>query len=413
MKNILFYYDNFCSDTSKGGTEVATFRIAKALKETGKVNIFHAFRSKSDGSDKSIYKDVIKLSKSDKSLVKDLKAFLNANGIDVVVNMGRFFRHKHIKKAAEYIGRDIQLIFMQHFAPGSELKKGTYKSGWHLLKLNPYNPIYWLRASLYPILKLNRTISYPKAYKYVYDTSHKIVLLSSGYKEEYQRIGRFEDDRKFVAIPNIYEDLSLKNKNQEKTDINEDNFTDASIAEKLLKKKKRHVLILSRLDEIQKRISVALRIWSLINRYPELSNWHLDIVGSGHNSDIAHRLAKKFGLKNITFHGWQNGVKFLMEDSILISTSDYEGLPLSLIEAQVYGCVPIAFNSYASLKDVVTDGKNGIIVNPESGVDGFAQQLSALMKDNKLRHQLALNAMNNTNKFSSNNIAQKWLEILT
>ena len=39
MRRVLFYYDNFCDDNSKGGTEVATFRIVKALKNTGEFEI--------------------------------------------------------------------------------------------------------------------------------------------------------------------------------------------------------------------------------------------------------------------------------------------------------------------------------------------------------------------------------------
>lgn len=397
MKRVLFYYDNFCSDASKGGTEVATYRIAKALKDTGRVEVFHAFRSKSDGKDKSIYQDVIKLDKSELAFERYLKEFIIANKIDVIINMGRFFRHKVIYNAARFSERDVKLIFMHHFAPGSEMKKGTFESGRHLFRLNPKNPIYWLRATIYPLIKLSRNLAYPKKYKEVYKKSGKVVLLSEGYKKKYQEIGEFSDEEKFAVIPNIYEGSALEQKNQGE----------------LKNKSSKRVLFLSRLDEIQKRVSTALKIWGEIEKDASLDEWHLDIVGSGHNADIAYKVAKELGLKRVTFHGWQKSEPFLQDSEILMSTSDYEGLPLSMIEAQSFGCVPIAFNTYASLSDFIDNGENGIIVEADEGIKGYAEKLSALMKDEELRRSLKEKSKNNAERFTSKIISQEWLKILT
>ena len=93
-------------------------------------------------------------------------------------------------------------------------------------------------------------------------------------------------------------------------------------------------------------------------------------------------------------------------------TSEYEGLPLSILEARSYGCVPIAYNSYASLKDVVTDGETGIIVDEFGDVDGYAGKLMALMRDDDKRNRMARNSVSGFEKFSSANIALKWQEML-
>ena len=391
MKRILFYSENFCGPKVKGGLEVATYRIAKALHDKCKYEVFAAFRSKTFDGDRSVYTDVISLKKAPGRFQKDLARFIKQNEIDIVVNMSRFYRHNKIVEAIKESGRDIKVVFMQHFAPGSEIKKAKWSSGYHLLKLNPFNPLYWLRSSIYPLLKLPRRLAFSKVYKDTYEKSDRVVLLSEGYIEDYCKIAGLSETDKFRSIPNIYE-----------REDREDNSA----------KTMKRVLVLSRMDEIQKRISLALRVWAEIEKDLDLSDWHLDIVGSGHNSDIVRRLVKKLKLKNVTLHGWQPRDKFLKESSILISTSEYEGEPLSIIEAQAHGVVPIAFNSYASLKDVVSHYENGVVVENFGDIEDFVLKLKDLMYDDDYRKEFSDNAISNVSKFSSENIVKKWDEML-
>lgn len=405
MKRILFYSENFCGETTKGGLEVATFRIAKALKDSGQWQVYNACRKKWDGKEKSVYEGVVALSTSDKKFESKLKEFITDHEIDVVVNMSRFFRHRFIVRASRRSGRDVKIVFMQHFAPGSEMKKATFSSGMHLLKLNPFNPLYWLRVTFYPLLRMPRMKKFPKVYESTYTSSHKTILLSEGYKRDYAKIAGISDESKFIAIPNIFE-------LEEKPDPTGNKVEGQDYGSSLLAGKQKRVLILSRMDEIQKRISLALKIWSEIEKDPSLSDWHLDIVGSGHNTDILKRLIKKFELKRITYHGWKERDSFLKESAILMSTSEYEGLPLSILEAQAYGCVPIAFDSYASLRDVIEDDSNGVVVEKFGDIKSFVRKLSRLMKDNKKREEMADRATLNSRKYSSEKIGERWLKVL-
>lgn len=394
MKKVLVYYDNFCGPNAKGGTEVATYRIANALKQTGEIEVFHAYRNKKKSQTVSIYEKDIKLSKLNNAFSRSLARFISDNEIDVVINMSRFFRHPSILQAIKKSGRDVKLIFMQHFAPGSETKKTTFNAGWHLLKLNPSNPLYWLRASIYPLLKLSRNMKYPQAYRFVYENSDRVVLLSQGYKKDYCKFGGLEDQKKFCVIPNIFES-DLKTQSSDSVE------------------KSKRVLILSRMDEIQKRISLALKIWQAIEKDTDLADWHLDIVGSGHNMDIVKKLVKKLRLQNVHIHGWQNSSSYLKDSSILMLTSEYEGLPLSILEAEAYGCVPIAFNSFSSLADVISPFNNGVIIDKFGDIDDYVAKLKDLMYDKSYREELSLNAMQSTSKFSSEIIAGKWQKELT
>ena len=231
----------------------------------------------------------------------------------------------------------------------------------------------------------------PRAYRDVYQNSDAVVLLSSNYIDEFRKFARIDETEKFYAIPNIY---------------------DPPIVVDITAKEKR-VVMLSRLVEIQKRLSLALRIWKRIEERGDLSDWHLDIVGTGRDEKAIKRLAKSLKLKNITFHGWLNGVDFLKKSSILMMTSEYEGLSLSMIEAQTFGCVPVAFNSYSSLSDIVEDGVNGFSISPHGDVDVFANRLVHLMLDNETLGKMSNKSRENASRFSSETVASRWLSLLS
>lgn len=387
MRNILFYYDNACGPESHGGTEVATFRIANAIKESGEYRVFNAYLR--GVAQENLYDGVIKLHKSHMS--EELARYIKTQNIDVVVNMGRFFRHRKLKEAIVRSGKNVRLIFMHHFAPGSEKKKPTFSAGFRLLRLDPANPLYWLRATIYPLVKLPRTLNLKSIYRTVYETSDRIVLLSDGYRSEYTKIagipGDLED--KFRAIPNIYQPSETE---------------DSEL-------KQKRVLILSRMDEIQKRVSVAMKVWKEIEGMDDLAAWRLDIVGSGHDMKSLKKLARRLGLQRAEFHGWKDGKPFLQRSAVLMSTSDYEGLSLAMIEAQRYGCVPVAFDSYASLHDIVEDGNTGIIVASRDDIKDYATRLASLLRNSHEREMMGCYCRENSLRFTSAAVSEKWRKL--
>lgn len=391
MKGILFYYDNYCGSNSRGGTEVATSRIAQALQKHGGIKVYNAFLHKGPSGGETFYDGIIQLKKTGNGFEKALGAYIRSNGIEAVVNMGRFFRQRRLKRAIEESGKVVKLLFMHHFAPGSERIKPTYASGFHLLRLNPMNPLYWLRATLYPILKMPKMRTLGSTYRKVYDISDAVVLLSDGYKSDYAEIAGLETTDKLTAIPNIFNPVEMATEQSER---------------------QRRVLVISRMDEIQKRISLALRIWKKIEADPRLSDWQLDIVGAGHDMKGLKLLAGTTGLRRVFFHGWKDSRYFLERGSILMMTSLYEGMPLTLLEAQAYGVVPIVYDSYATVKEVMTDGEDGLSVSPFGDVDGFAARLSSLMLDEDLRSRLAAKGRESSRRFSEEKIATKWLSLL-
>ena len=65
---------------------------------------------------------------------------------------------------------------------------------------------------------------------------------------------------------------------------------------------------------------------------------------------------------------------------VVILTSDYEGLPVSLLEAMAQGCVPVVTDIRSGIPELVQDGVNGFRV-PVGDVAAFYERLALLLRD--------------------------------
>lgn len=138
----------------------------------------------------------------------------------------------------------------------------------------------------------------------------------------------------------------------------------------ILPRKKKQVLIVSRLYNPEKRLDRALKIWQILEQRG-LTDWRLIIVGAGIHEDYLKGLSEKLALKNIMFAGRQNPVPYYRNAALFMMTSAVEGWGLTLTESMQTGVVPIAFDSYPALHDIITDGYDGCII-PDDDLDAYA-----------------------------------------
>ena len=83
-----------------------------------------------------------------------------------------------------------------------------------------------------------------------------------------------------------------------------------------------------------------------------------------------------------------------------------------IAEAQTYGAVPVAFNSFASIADVIENDKTGFLIQPFD-LDDYVNTLSALMSDEELLQTISKNCVESAKQFPSlEEIGDQWLELL-
>ena len=81
-----------------------------------------------------------------------------------------------------------------------------------------------------------------------------------------------------------------------------------------------------------------------------------------------------------------------------------------LLEAQAAGLPIVSFECKCGPKDVLTDGVDGILVK-EGNVEGLAQGLLKLIKDETLRKQMGIAAYKNSERFSEEKVMANWVEL--
>lgn len=177
-----------------------------------------------------------------------------------------------------------------------------------------------------------------------------------------------------------------------------------------LQSKEKTVLLVGRMVEIQKRITRAIKIWSAIENDPRLDEWNFRIVGEGPDLAMYKQLTQALGLKRISFEGFRNPQPDYKQAAIFMMTSAFEGFPMTLVEAQQCGVVPVVMDSYLSLHDIVETGYNGIIVSNED-LTGYINNIKELMTDTSLREKLAMNGLHSCRRFCVEEIVNNWEEL--
>lgn len=178
-------------------------------------------------------------------------------------------------------------------------------------------------------------------------------------------------------------------------------------------KKEKEIIYMGRIDYNQKRVYRVIDTWAKLEA--QFPDWRLTIVGDGVERKNVEQQVADYGLQHVKFEGFQQPKPYYERASILLLTSEYEGFPLVLAESMGFGVIPVVYNSYSAVGDIIDDGKNGLVIPYHK--DGYrageaANMLSNLMNDTSIREAMALAAVEKSREYSVERIYEQWLETL-
>ncbi len=251
------------------------------------------------------------------SLLKlwNLVLFIKRNNIRVI--------HAHGKGAGLY-ARTIKLLL---------LSKVTVIFTFHGLHISQYSP---LKKKVY--------IFYEKIASKFTDL---IINVSNGERENCINHKIFNPSKSKVVYNAIPFMLNPKTKLQLREELN-------LSADKFI------VLSIVRFS-FAKNIEATIEIAELLK---DDKRFLFVLVGDGETRKEIENSVSKKALNNILFTGFKhNPLDYIIASDAYLSTSRWEGLPYSLIEASMIG-LPIVATDVVGNNEVVQDGKNGRLFKP-------------------------------------------------
>ena len=380
--NILFAYPT-CFNPQRGGVERVTDILAKSLLEKGH-NVFYL--NWSGEKDNIEYPaSIFYLPSSDLEDPKNLRAynnFLVKNSIDVVINQHGLYEGTYFLSRIK--NPEVKLISVLHNDPF-----GYYD---HL-----FADLMTLRDSSIKekIKRVARFFLYGKVkgiihrslvnhYTFIQEHPQYLCLLSESYKERLKEYCDLPENYvRCIPNPNTYENI------------------------KIIPRKEPILLFVGRLYNKAKKIDYLIDIWQQL--YKQCPQWKLVIVGDGPDKDTL--VNKSLDIPGIEFVGRQDPCPYYEKASIFCMTSIFEGFPMCLTEAMQFGCVPIAFDSFSAVYDIIKPGETGELVKSFDKKE-YVGKLIHLIDDETYRKKLSKNAFQYVKRYDIANILPKWIELI-
>ena len=230
-----------------------------------------------------------------------------------------------------------------------------------------------------------------KRYKQRYEELDAFGVLNDNYKGVVaQSIGVSEKDPKFFTLQNPILPIAGEFPEQER---------------------KKRIIFVGRLSYADKRVDRLLKVWERV--YAAFPEWELMIIGDGPEEKTLKQYVLKNSLSRVQFVNFTSTPEpYYRESEILCLTSDFEGCPMVLLEAQQHGCATIAFDCSYGVRDILLPNwENGVLV-PNGDIDAYGKALSKLMQDEDLRRGIQKNGIENVKRFSVENSVEQYDKLI-
>ncbi len=378
MKRIAFVHDVFPG----GGAERVTLDIAEYLSQNKPdyrcyVLTPHVIE---DLNTEDVRRNItiIPIRRRKKERSEDVERLIVSEKIDLVVQVAQPVMH--MRNICKRTG--CKSIFSNHGEPLWE-RYSIIRRRKKSIFFKPLWRLYWKHYFVNKGHALNIAI---KRVQKCYSDCDAYTVLCKEYKQEICQVLGIKPD---VARIHVIEN------------------SERIVKEPTLKKEK-IIMFCGRLENTSKRIDRLLRIWGRIQH--RLPDYKLMIVGDGnYRKELELQIANE-KLERVEMVGKQANVNpYYRNASIVCLTSQTEGWPLCLTEAQAHGCIPIAFGCTAGVCDILSpSGTNGFIVPPFDEEEYADTLVHIATMSEEEQNIIRRNAITKRSQYAPEIIMKKW-----
>ena len=170
------------------------------------------------------------------------------------------------------------------------------------------------------------------------------------------------------------------------------------------------VVTMARL-ETQKRLMHAISAFArVVEAVPEA---RLDIYGEGSQRAKLQNEIERSGLTgSIALHGYDpHAREALWTASAFLMTSDYEGYPLSTLEAMSQGCPVVSYDIRYGPREQIDDGTDGFVV-PEGDAAALADRVIELLRSPELVQRMSAAAREKVARYGPAEFVERWGQVI-
>jgi glycosyltransferase involved in cell wall biosynthesis len=371
--NVLFYLIRY---PGIGGIESVTRLVAEQLNVSYNMNITILSFLQQEGCTCSFAK-ILKMPNSKEWCAKE-----NYDFAEKVIAEGNF----------DYI------VYQDSYANIQDvIFKPAKKHNVQVLVFEHNTPLYVLKnAGLHPLMSWQgvksrlavpyRIVQSILRKRYLLKSCYKYILLSARFIPEFCRYTfawKYKDKITYINNP-----VKIKK---------------VKVAEK------ENVILCVAQLAYRKRVDLMLKAWA--KTFSRLPEWKLQIVGDGVERNRLENFVIGKKIPRVEFVGYANPDAYYQKAKIFWMTSSFEGWGMTLVECMQNECVPIVYNSFSSLLDIVDDKKNGFVVN-NLDENNLVEKTIMIANDERLRTQMAKCATEKARRFDVNVIVEKWAKLL-
>ena len=385
--NILFLMKVF----EVGGQEVVTATLANTFIKNNHHVVIASFNQPNNMMVKRTNSAVrfytIGDFKYSKENIDILRNILKENHINVVINQWGlpYVPCKVLNEAKE--GMAIKTIAIYHNSPDTNARIKDVE----IALSETHNPLK--KAMLYAKMFAFKQIT-SRSMKYVYQHTDLYMVLSPSFVKKFKEFTGITHPDHLQVLTNPV-------------------TIDSSSYDYSLSKKQKEIIYMGRIDYNQKRVYRVVDTWAKLESvFPD---WKLTIVGDGTARKDIEKQVKEYGLQRVSFEGFQQPRPYYERASILMLTSEYEGFPLVLAECMSFGVIPVVYDSYSAVRDIIDNDKDGVVIPfcPNGyKADIAAKMVADVMENNEKRNAMAQAAIEKSKNYSVDEIYDKWIEIM-
>jgi len=161
----------------------------------------------------------------------------------------------------------------------------------------------------------------------------------------------------------------------------------------------------------EKGFDMLIKAWKIVE--DKIPDWTLEIWGdTGEDTGRVYATYQEVKPERLSLHpATKNIQEKYKEASFYVMSSRHEGFPLVLLEALSYSLPVVSFNCPNGPREIIQDGDNGILVEPEI-VGAMSSAILHLIRDKELREGLGKRAYERSKDYQMDKIIPQWITLI-